>query len=116
LHSGENGHDNIGILILVVRFVVKDGTKRRGQIAFPLCTARECSGNVRIGVTFTGQFLFCLFQYRGKRTWIVDVPIALKLGADDAGAGAPEVVADDPVALVLEHALVERLDVASVGG
>jgi hypothetical protein len=42
-------------------------------------------------------------------------PVALKLGADDACAGAPEVVADDPVALVLEHAFVERLDVASVG-
>jgi hypothetical protein len=94
-------------LILVVRFVVKDGTKRRGQIAFPLCTAGECSGDVRIGVTFTGQFLFCLFQYRSEGTWIMDVPIALEFGADDASAGAPEVIADDPVALVLEHALVE---------
>ncbi len=45
-----------------------------------------------------------------------NVPIAVKLGADGASAGAPEVVADDPVALVLEHALVERLDVASVSG
>ena len=44
------------------------------------------------------------------------VPIALKLGADDAGAGAPEVVADDPITLILEHALVKRFDVASVSG
>jgi len=99
-----------------MRFVVKDGTEHRGCIALPLCTAGECRGDVRIGVTFTSQFLFCLFQYRSERTWIMDVPIALKLGADDASAGAPKVVADDPVALVLEHALVERFDVASVSG
>jgi hypothetical protein len=67
-------------------------------------------------MTFTCQLLFRFFQYHSERTWIMDVPVALKLGADDACAGAPEVVADDPVALVLEHALVERLDVASVGG
>jgi hypothetical protein len=43
-----------------------------------------------------------------------NVPIALKLGADGAGARTVEVVADDPVALVFEHALVEGFDVASV--
>ncbi len=48
--------------------------------------------------------------------WYVrrNVPIALKLCADSAGAGTEEVVADDPVALIFEHALVKRFDVASV--
>ncbi len=45
-----------------------------------------------------------------------NVPIVLKLGADGASASMAEVVAGDPVVLVLEHALVERLDVASVSG
>jgi hypothetical protein len=45
-----------------------------------------------------------------------DGPIALKLGADDASAGTPEVITDDPVALIFEHAFVKGLDVASVGG
>lgn len=43
-----------------------------------------------------------------------NVPIAFKLCADGAGAGTEEVITDDPVALVFEHALVERFDVASV--
>jgi|SRR6266852_930347 len=42
------------------------------------------------------------------------VPIALKFCTDGAGTGTEEVVTDDPVALVFEHALVERFDVASV--
>ena len=52
--------------------------------------------------------------YRGRQE-VKNAPVALKLGADDTGARTPEIVADDPVTLVLEHALVERLDVASVG-
>ena len=43
-----------------------------------------------------------------------NVPIALKFCTDSAGAGTEEVVTNDPVALVFEHALVERFDVASV--
>lgn len=43
-----------------------------------------------------------------------NVPIAFKLCADGAGAGTEEVITDNPVALVFEHALVERFDVASV--
>jgi hypothetical protein len=42
------------------------------------------------------------------------LPVALKLGADGAGTGTPEVVAYDPVALVFEHALVEGFYVASM--
>ena len=44
----------------------------------------------------------------------LNVPIAFKLCADDAGAGTEEVITDNPVALVFEHAFVERFDVASV--
>ncbi len=44
------------------------------------------------------------------------LPIALEFGTDGAGASTEEVVADDPVALIFEHALVERFDVASVSG
>ena len=40
------------------------------------------------------------------------LPVALKLGANGAGTGTPEVVAYDPVALVFEHALVEGFYVA----
>jgi hypothetical protein len=36
-----------------------------------------------------------------------NLPIAFKLGADGTGAGTPEVIADDPIALILEHTFVE---------
>jgi len=72
--------------------------------------------DVRIRVTFTGQFLLCLFQYRSERAWVMNISVALKLGTDGAGTGTPEVVAYDPVALVFEHALVEGFHVASMSG
>jgi len=97
--------------------------------------------DVRVRVTFKGQFLLRLFQYRSESTGVVYIsfsrerggeekyeycgvtrklsaclPIALKLGTDCTGPGTPEVVAYDPIALVFEHALVERFDVAPVGG
>jgi hypothetical protein len=42
--------------------------------------------------------------------------MALKLGADREAARTEEVVADDPVGLVLEHALVQRLYIEPVRG
>jgi hypothetical protein len=43
-----------------------------------------------------------------------DGPVALKLCTDGEGTSAEVVPTDRPVLLVLEHALVERLDVESV--
>ena len=63
-------------------------------------------------------FLLCgaLKTIKQKEERLLHSPVTLKLCADDAGARAPEVVADDPITLVLEHAFVERLDVASMSG
>jgi len=38
----------------------------------------------------------------------------LKLGVDGASMGMPEVIAGDPVVLILGHVVVERLNIASM--